>query len=135
MAHKINCLPTAYTPQGNFVIGLVSHNTSVISNASEWSKNAFGFLIQLVSISNLCHRTDKHLGRKSKRGFVSVVNFVMDFEIIKNFFRPSNIRNCITNGIGFLNSFKKQFNLFSSWKKFDFQSQFHYTNIQRFSDI
>jgi hypothetical protein len=25
--------------------------------------------------------------------------------------------------------------LFSSWKKFDFQSQFHYTNIQRFSDI
>ena len=35
----------------------------------------------------------------------------------------------------FPNSFKKQISLFSSWKKFDFQSQFHTTNIQIFSDI
>lgn len=59
----------------------------------------------------------------------------MEFEIIKDTFRPSNIRNGITNSISFLNRIKEQIRLFSSWKKFYFQRQFHNTNVVNYSDI
>ena len=59
----------------------------------------------------------------------------MEFEIVKDAFRPSDIRNSVADRIGFTNSFEKQFSLFSSRKKFDFQRQFHTPNIQVFSDM
>lgn len=64
-----------------------------------------------------------------------MVGFVMEFEIVKDTFRPRDIRNSVADRIGFTNSFEKQFSLFSSRKKFDFQRQFHIPNIQLFSDI
>jgi hypothetical protein len=135
MANKFDFLSTTNTPQGNDIIGLVSHNPTIISNASKWSENAFSFLIQLVGIGNFCNRANKHLRGKFESSLVNVVNFVMEFEIVKYLFRPSNFRNRITYSVCFPNSFKKQISLFSSWKKFDFQSQFHTPNIQIFSDI
>ena len=75
------------------------------------------------------------LRRKFKRGLLNMVGFVMEFEIVKDTFRPSDIRNSVADRIGFTNSFEKQFSLFSSRKKFDFQRQFHIPNIQVFSDI
>lgn len=135
MANKVNLLPTTNTPQGNYIIRLISHNTGIISNASKWSECSFSFLVQLVGIGNFCNRANKHLRRKSKCGLVNMVGFVMELEIVKHLFRPSNLRNSITNGICFLDSFKKQSRLFSSRKKFDFQRQFHNTNVVQFSDI
>ena len=135
MANKVNFLPTTDTPQGNDIIRLVGHNTTIVSNRAERSKNTFSFLIQLIGIRNLCNRANQHLRRKFKRILIDVVNFVMEFEIIKDTFRPSDIRNSVADRIGFTNSFEKQFSLFSSRKKFDFQRQFHISNIQIFSDI
>lgn len=135
MANKVNLLPSTDTPQGNDVIRLVSHNPSIISNAPKWSKNTFSFLIKFVSICNFCNRANQHLRRKFKCRLVDVVNFVMEFEIVKDTFSPSDIRNSVADRISFPNGFEKQFSLFSSWKKFDFQRQFHTPNIQVFSDM
>ena len=135
MTNKVNFLPTTDTPQGNDIIRLVGHNTTIVSNRAERSKNTFSFLIQLIGIRNLCNRANQHLRRKFKRGLIDMVNFVMEFEIVKDAFRPSDIRNSVADRIGFTNSFEKQFSLFSSWKKFDFQRQFHIVKIQLFSDM
>lgn len=135
VANKINLLSTSNAPQGNDVIRFVSHNTIIISNTSKWSEGTFDFLIKFIRICNLCNRAYKHLGRKFKSGLIDVVNFVMEFEIVKDAFRPSYFRNSIANGICFLDSFKKQISLFSGWKKFDFQRQFHNTNEAKSSDI
>ena len=135
MTNKVNLLSTANTPQGNDIVGFIGHNTIIVGNRAKWSECSFGFLIQLIGIRNLCNRANKHLGRKFKRGLVDVVNFVMEFEIVKDAFRPSDIRNSVADRIGFTNSFEKQICLFSSWKKLDFQRQFHSTKIQLFSDI
>src|SRR5690606_3125214 len=53
MTNKFYLLPSTDTPQGNDIIGLVSHNTSIISNRAKWSEYSFSFLINLISISNL----------------------------------------------------------------------------------
>ena len=135
MTNKVNLLSTANTPQGNDIVGFIGHNTIIVGNRAKWSECSFGFLIQLIGIRNLCNRANKHLGRKFKRGLVDVVNFVMEFEIVKDAFRPSDIRNSVADRIGFTNSFEKQFSLFSGRKKFDFQRQFHIVKIQLFSDI
>src|SRR5690348_7023751 len=135
VANKLNLLATTNTPQGNNVICLVSHNTTVISDTSKWSKSTFGFLVKFVGISNLCDSTNQTLRRKFKHCLVSVVNFVVEFKIIEDAFRPSNVRNSITNGICFLYGVKEQIHLFVSRKKFDFQRQFHNTNITNSSDI
>ena len=130
MANKVNFLPTTDTPQGNDIIRLVGHNTTIVGNRAKWSKSTFSFLIKFVSIRNLCNRANQHLRRKFKRRLIDVVDFVMELEIIKDTFRPSDIRNSVADRIGFTNSFEKQFSLFSSRKKFDFQRQFHNANIQ-----
>lgn len=129
MANKLNLLPATNAPQGNDIVRLVSHDTVIISNASKWSKVTFGFLINLVGIGNLCNRTYQALGRKFKRYLVRVVNFVMEFEVIKDTFRPSNFGNSIANSICFPDSFKEQIRLFISRQKFYFQREFHNANI------
>ena len=135
MTNKVYLLATTDTPQGNDIIMLVGHNTTIISNASKWSKNTFSFLIKFVSICNFCNRANQHLRRKFKRRLIDVVDFVMEFEIVKDTFRPSDIRNSVADRISFPNGFEKQVSLFSSRKKFDFQRQFHIANIQLFSNM
>lgn len=135
MANKVNFLSTTDTPQGNDIVGFIGHNASVISNTPKWSKSAFSFLIKFVSIGNFCNRANKHLRGKFESSLIGVVNFVMEFEIVKYLFRPSNFRNSITNCICFTDGFQKQISLFSRRNKFDFQSQFHIVKIQLFSDI
>lgn len=130
VTNKPNLLATANAPQGNDIIGLIGHHPTIIGNPPKRSKSTYGFLVKLVGISNFCNSTYQALRRKFKCRPVRVVNFVMEFKIIKDTFRPSHIRNSITNGICFPNSFKEQIRLFSSWKKLDFQRQFHNTNIQ-----
>lgn len=135
MANKVNLLPTTYTPQGNYIVSLISHNTTIISDTTKWSKSTFGFLVQLIGISNFCNRTYQTLGGKFKCCLIFVVNFVMELEIVKHLFRPSNLRNSITDSICFPNSFKKQSSLFNCWKKFDFQGQFHNSKMLNISDM
>src|SRR5690606_34095104 len=55
MANKINLLSTTNTPQRNNVIRLVGHYLTVVSNTTKWLKSTFGFLIQLISISNFSY--------------------------------------------------------------------------------
>src|SRR5690606_5483299 len=135
MANKLNLLATTDTPQGNDIFRIIGHNTAIISNASKRSESPFSFLIEFISVRNLCNSTYQTLRRKSKSSLVGVVNFVMEFEIIKDTFRPSDFRNRIADGIGFPKRFKKQERLVSSWKKFDLKRQFHNTNEAIFSDI
>lgn len=135
VANKLNLLATTNTPQGNDIIRLVSHNMTVVSNTSERLKISLSFLVKFVGIGNFCNSTYQALRRESKCRLVRVVNFVMEFKIVKYTFRPSNFGNSVADIVCFPNSIKKQFSLFSGWKKFDFQRQFHNTNIVRSSDI
>lgn len=125
VANKINFLSTTNTPQRNRVIGLVGHYPTIISNTTKWLKRTFGFLVQLISISHFGYLSYKHLGRKFKRSLIRMVNFVMEFKIIKNFLLPSYLRNGIANSISFLHRFDKQVSLFISRQKFYFQCKFH----------
>lgn len=135
VANKINLLPATNAPQRNYVIGLVSHYPTIIGNTAKWFKTTFGFLVQLIGISNFGYLPYKHLRRKIKGSFVSMIDFVMEFEIIENLFLPSHIRDSIANSIGFLHSIEKQVSLFVSRQKFYFQRQLHIlyirTNIQK----
>jgi len=130
VANKFNLLPTTNTPQRNNVIRLIGHYPTVIGNTPKWSESTFDFLINFVRICNFCNRTYQTLGRKFKCNLIGVVNFVMEFKVIKDTFRPSNFGNSIANSICFLDSFKEQIRLFVSRKKFDFQREFHNANIQ-----
>ena len=125
MANKRYFNPTSDYPKRNNIIRLVSHNPTIITNASKWSKFSFGFLIQFVAISNFCNTSYKNLTTKFKSSLVFMVNFVMQFKIIENTLLPRHIRNGITNSISFLHRIEKQVSLFTGGQKFDFQSEFH----------
>ena len=129
MAYKRYFNPTSDCPKRNNIIRLVGHNPTIITNTSKWSKFSFGFLIQFVSIGNLCNTTYKNLTAKFKLGFISVVCFVMEFKIIENTLLPCHVRNGIANSISFLHSFEKKVSLFISRQKFYFQSEFHEAKI------
>ena len=120
VTNKVNLLPTTNTPQRNHVIRLVSHNTTVVSNATKRFECAFGFLVQLISISNFSYLPNKHLRRKFKRSLVRMINFVVEFKVIKNLLLPGYIRNSITNSISLFHRFKKQVSLFIGRQKFYF---------------
>lgn len=130
MANKVNFLSATDTPQGNNIVSFISHYPTIISNATKWSKSAFGFLIQLISIGNFGYLPNKHLGRKVKRSFVRMICAMVQFKIIENLLLPSNVRNGITNSVGFLHRIEKQVSLFIGRQKFYFQCEFHDTNIQ-----
>ena len=137
MANKVNLLPTTNTPQRNYIIGLVGHYPAIIGNTPKRSKFSFSFLIQLIGISNFCYTSYQYLRGKLECSFVRMVNFVMEFKIIKILLFPSHIRNGITNSINFLHRIEKQVNLFISRQKFYFQSEFHlllnmYKNTKNF---
>src|SRR5690606_36362048 len=83
------------------------------------------FLIQLISISNFSYLPYKHLRRKVKRSLVRMVNFAVEFKIIKNLLLPSQIRNSITNSISLFHRIEKQVSLFIGRQKFHFQCKFH----------
>src|SRR5690606_10227781 len=93
MAHKINFLSPSKTPQRNHIVWLVGHNSSIISDSAKWFKCAFGFLVQGICISHLRDRSYQHLRRKLKCGSQRMINFVMQFDFIENFFLPCHIRN------------------------------------------
>src|SRR5690606_12585280 len=85
---------------------------------------------KLVAIGNLCNTSYKNLTTKFKCSLVSVINFVMEFEVIENLLLPSYLRNGITNSISLLHRFEKQVNLFISRQKFYFQCQLHILYIR-----
>ena len=130
MADKRYFNPSSDSPKRNNIIRLVGHYPAIITNASEWSEYPLNLFIKFVGISNLCNTPYQYLTAKFKGSLVCVVNFVMEFKIVKDTFSPSDIRNGITNNVGFLHRFKKQVSLFISRKKFYFQREFHNTNIQ-----
>ena len=130
MANKGNFNPATDSPKGNNIVGFVSHNPAIITNASKRSKLSFGFLIQFVAISNFCNTSYKNLTTKFKSSLVFMVNFVMQFKIIENTLFPSYIRNGIANSISFLHRIEKQVSLFVSRQKFYFQCQLHSTKIR-----
>ena len=137
MANKRYFNPSTNSPQRNNIVRLVGHYPAVITNASKWSEYPLNLFVKFVSISNLCNTPYQYLTAKFKGSLVSVVNFVMEFEIIKDFFRPSHIRNRITNSISFLHRLEKQVSLFISRQKFYFQCEFHlllnmYKNTKNF---
>lgn len=129
MANKVNLLSATNTPQRNHVVRFVGHYSTIISNTTKRFKCTFSFLIQLIGISNFCYLPYKHLRREVKRGFITMIDFVVEFEIIENLILPRHIRNGIANSISFLHRFEKQVGLFISRQKFYFEREFHYANI------
>lgn len=129
MTNKRYFQPATDSPKRNNIIRLVGHYPTVVTNASKWSKSAFGFLVKFISIGNLCNTTYKYLRGKFECSLVAMVNFVMQFKVIENTFFPSHIRNGIANSISFLHRIEKQFSLFIGRQKFYFQSEFHEAKI------
>ena len=125
VANKGYFQSTTNSPQRNHVVRLVGHYSTVISNTTERFKCAFSFLVQLISISNLCYLSYKHLGRKIERSLIGMIRSVMEFKIIENLLLPRHIRNSITNNISFLHRIEKQVSLFIGRQKFYFQCKFH----------
>ncbi len=130
MANKGNFNPATDSPKGNNIVGFVSHNPAIITNASKRSKLSFGFLIQFVAISNFCNTSYNNLTTKFKSSLVFMINLVMQFKIIENTLLPSHIRNGIANSISFLNRVEKQVSLFIGRQKLYFQCQLHSTKIR-----
>ena len=125
MANKRYFNPPTNSPKRNNVIRLISHNPTVITNASKWSKLPFSFLVKFVRISNLCYTSYQYLTTKFKCGFIRMVDFVMQFKIIENLLFPSYVRHRITNSISFPHRIENQVSLFISRQKFYFQCKFH----------
>lgn len=129
MANKRYFQSATNSPKRNNIIGLVRHNPTIITNAAKWSKFSFSFLVKFVSIGNFRYTTHKYLRGKFKSSLVVMVNFVMEFKIIKNFLFPSHIRNSIANSISLLHRFEKKVSLCVSWQKFYFQCEFHEAKV------
>src|SRR5690554_4964228 len=62
MANKLNLLPAAKTPQRNYIISFIAHDTVIVGNGTKESESAFVFFVQLVGIYNLVE-----IGRASCR--------------------------------------------------------------------
>lgn len=128
VADKGDFEPATNRPDRNRIT-FVRKNTTVIGNTAKWFESAFYFLIQFVGISNFRDAAHQYLCRKIRRAFQTVIDFVVNFKLVKDFLFPSYFRNGITNRICFLNSFKEQISLFFGRQKFNLQRKFHGTNL------
>lgn len=134
VADKWHLQPAANRPDGNS-FSFVRKNTTVVCDAAKWFKRSLYFLIQFVSISYLADTPYKNLCRKIGRTLQSVIDFRMDFKLVKDFLFPRYFRNSITNRIRFFNSSQEQISLFFSGQKFNLQRKFHNTKIVQIFEI
>ena len=116
---------TTDCPNGNGIIWSIRKNSWVVSHASQRSKCTFGFFVQLICIRHFADAAYNYLSRKIGGLFNRMINFIVNFKLIKNSFFPNYIRNYIASQICFLNGIKQIFRLFICGKKFYFKSQFH----------
>src|SRR5204863_7409431 len=83
MADKFHFQSTANSPNRNTIIWFISKNTTVIRNATKWFKGSFGFLIQLVSISDFGNTANQNLSREISIAFKFVIDFIMNLKLVK----------------------------------------------------
>src|SRR5690606_29609618 len=134
VANERHFEPSANRPDRNFIT-FVRKNTTVIGNAAKWFKSAFNFSVQFVSISDLRNTSYQHLCGKIRRTFQGVIDFVVNFKLVKHLLFPRYFRNGITNCIRFFNGLKKQISLFFGRQKFNLQCKFHNTNLLQIFEI
>ena len=128
MAKKRHPQPSVYCPNRRSIM-FVAKNPAIVSDRAKRFEFTLNLFIKFISIANLAYAAHQNLTTKIKRGLKRMVNFLVNFELIKNPALPSNIRYGITTDIGFFDSFQKSFSLVVRRQQLYFQCQFHNTNL------